>query len=43
VQEGHEDILLYSILGNLSNCERGLRIFCCTQQGETYGKAMHMI
>jgi hypothetical protein len=28
---------------NLSNCERDLRVFCCTQQGETYGKARHAI
>jgi hypothetical protein len=41
VQEGHEGILLYPNGGNLSNCERGLRIFCCTQQGETYSKARH--
>jgi hypothetical protein len=38
---GHEGILLYPIGGNLSNCERGLRVFCCTQQGETHGKARH--
>jgi hypothetical protein len=38
---GHEGILLYPRGGNLSNCKRGLRVFCCTQQGETYGKARH--
>jgi hypothetical protein len=43
VQEGPEGVLLYPIGGNLSNYERGLRVFCCTQQGETYGKARHMI
>jgi hypothetical protein len=37
-----EGILLYPIEGNLSNCERGLRVFCCIQQGETYDKARHM-
>jgi hypothetical protein len=40
---GPEGILLYPIGGKLSNCERGLRVFCCTQQGETYDKARHMI
>jgi hypothetical protein len=39
VQEGLEGILLYLIRGNLSNCERGMRVFCCTQQGETYGRS----
>jgi hypothetical protein len=29
--------------GNLSNCERGLRVYYGTQQGETYGKARHTI
>jgi hypothetical protein len=29
--------------GILSNCERGLRVYCGTQQGETYGKARHTI
>jgi hypothetical protein len=28
-------------VGNLSNCERGLRVLCGTQEGETYGKARH--
>jgi hypothetical protein len=28
---------------NLSNYERGLRVLCCTQEGETYGTARHMI
>jgi hypothetical protein len=41
VQEGPEGILLYPIGGNLSNYKRGLRVFCCTQQGETYGKVRH--
>jgi hypothetical protein len=39
VQEGPEGIVLYPIRGNLSNCERGLRVLCYIQQGETYGKA----
>jgi hypothetical protein len=39
VQEGPEGILLYPIGGSLINYERGLRVFCCTQQGKTYGKA----
>jgi hypothetical protein len=43
VQEGLESIVLYPIRGNLSNCERGLRVLCHTQQGETYGKARHTI
>jgi hypothetical protein len=38
-----EGILLYPIVANISNCERGLRVFCCTQQGETYDKARHTI
>jgi hypothetical protein len=36
----------YSVVpntGNLSNCERELRVFFCTQQGETYGKTRHAI
>jgi hypothetical protein len=40
---GLEGILLYPIGGNLSNYERGLRVFYCTQQGETHGKARHTI
>jgi hypothetical protein len=40
---GHEGILLYPIGGNLINGERGVRVFYCTQQGETYGKARHTI
>jgi hypothetical protein len=43
VQEGSEGILLYPIGGNLSNCERGLMVFCGTQQGETYGKTKHVM
>jgi hypothetical protein len=43
VQEGLEGILLYPIEGNLSNYERGLRVFYYTQQGETYDKAWHTI
>jgi hypothetical protein len=43
VQEGPEGTLLYPIGGNLSNCDRGLRVFYCTQQGETYDKARRMI
>jgi hypothetical protein len=43
VQEGPEDILLYPIWGNLSNCERSVRVFYCTQQGKTYDKVRHMI
>jgi hypothetical protein len=31
VQKGPEGILSYPIRVNLSNCERGLRVFCCTQ------------
>jgi hypothetical protein len=34
VQEGHEGILLYPIWRNLSNCERDMRVFCCTQTGD---------
>jgi hypothetical protein len=34
---------LYPTGANLSNCERGLRVYCDTQQGETYGKARHTI
>jgi hypothetical protein len=41
VLEGPEGIPLYPIGENLSNCEKGLRVFCCTQQRETYGKARH--
>jgi hypothetical protein len=36
----------YSIVPNkrnLSNCERGMRVFCCSQQGETYGKTRYTI
>jgi hypothetical protein len=40
---GPEGILLYPIRGNLSNNERGLRVFCCTKQGEIYGKTRHAI
>jgi hypothetical protein len=43
VQEGPEGIRLYQKGGNLSNCERGLRVYCDTQQGETYGKVRHTI
>jgi hypothetical protein len=43
VREGPVGILLYPIGGNLSSYEMGLRVFCCTQQGKTYGKARHMI
>jgi hypothetical protein len=43
VQEEHEGIVLYPIRENLGNCERGLRVLCYTQQGETYGKARHTI
>jgi hypothetical protein len=28
VQEGAEGIVLYTIKGNLSNCERGMRVLC---------------
>jgi hypothetical protein len=42
-EEGAEGILLYPIRGNLSNCERGLRVFYHTQQGEIYDKARHTI
>jgi hypothetical protein len=38
VQEGPEGILLYLIGGNLSNCERAMRLFCCTQQGKPMAK-----
>jgi hypothetical protein len=34
-------ILLYPIGRNLSNCEWGMRVFCCTQQRKTYSKARH--
>jgi hypothetical protein len=34
---------LYPTGGNLSNYERGLRVYCGTQQGETYDKARHII
>jgi hypothetical protein len=43
VQEGHEGILLYPIWRNLSNCERGLMVFYCTQKWETYGKTRHIM
>jgi hypothetical protein len=43
VQEGPEGILLYPIRKNLSNCERGLRVFYCTQKRETYVKVRHKI
>jgi hypothetical protein len=36
-------ILLYPIWGNICNCKRGQRVFCCIQQGETYGKARYTI
>jgi hypothetical protein len=39
VQEGSEGTEWYPTGKNLSNCERGLRVQCDTQQGETYGKA----
>jgi hypothetical protein len=39
VQEGPEDILLYPILGNLSNYERGLRVFRRTNTGKPMVKA----
>jgi hypothetical protein len=34
VQEGPEGIMLYPIRGNLSNCERGMRVLCYIQQAE---------
>jgi hypothetical protein len=43
VQKGPEGIVSYPIRGNLSNCERGLRVLCYIQQGETYGKVRHTI
>jgi hypothetical protein len=42
VQEGPEGILLYPKEGKLSNCERGMRVFRYTKQGETSDKARHM-
>jgi hypothetical protein len=38
VQEGPEGILLYPIGENLSNCERGLVVFCCTNKGKHMAK-----
>jgi hypothetical protein len=35
VQEGSEGIVWYPIRENLSNYERGLRVLCDIQQGET--------
>jgi hypothetical protein len=43
VQKGYDGILLYPIRENLSNYERGLGVFCCIQQGKTYGKTGHTI
>jgi hypothetical protein len=43
VQEVSEGILSYPTGGNHSNYERGLRVYCDTQQGETCGKARHTI
>jgi hypothetical protein len=34
VQEGPEGILLYPMLGNLSNCERGLRYSVVPNKGK---------
>jgi hypothetical protein len=41
VEEGPEDIVWYPTRGNLSNCERGLRVLCDIQEGETYDKGNH--
>jgi hypothetical protein len=43
VEEGPEDIVWYPTSWNLSNCERGLRVLCYIQHGETYGKTRHTI
>jgi hypothetical protein len=40
---GSEGIEWYPTGRNLSNCKRGLRVQCDTQQGETYGKARQTI
>jgi hypothetical protein len=38
VQEGPEGILLNPIGENLSNYERGMSVFCCTQQEKPMAK-----
>jgi hypothetical protein len=43
MQEVPEGIMLYPIRGKISNCERGMRVLCYIQQGETYDKTRHMI